>query len=114
MGCAQMVSPRASLNPTTAQVSFVSATLAAHAFWRATPDPSWPQLTNCFKDESSMQRETLGTLQTSVALSDTLMNREKEMIEAALQEIRGRSVGGGGEARHSAYHAEVEDQKAAD
>jgi hypothetical protein len=49
MGSAQMMSPRASLDKTTAQRSLVPATLAAHAFWRATPDLCSPQLTNCFK-----------------------------------------------------------------
>jgi hypothetical protein len=41
MGYAQMMSPRASLDPTTAQLSLVPAMLAAHAFWRATPDLWW-------------------------------------------------------------------------
>ena len=49
-------------------------------------------------DESSMRCETVGTLQTSVALIDTLMNTEKEMIEAALQKSRGRVSGPSGAA----------------
>ena len=44
-------------------------------------------------DESSMQRETLRTLQRTVALTEALINREKEMIEAALVESRGRVSG---------------------
>ena len=54
MGYAQMMSPRASLDKTTAQRSLVPATLAAHAFWRATPDLWWPQLTNCFKSVAAI------------------------------------------------------------
>ena len=44
-------------------------------------------------DESSMQRETLSTLQRTAALTEALINREKEMIEAALVESRGRVSG---------------------
>jgi putative oxidoreductase len=32
----------------------VPATLAAHAFWRVTPDFWWPQLTNCFKNVAAI------------------------------------------------------------
>jgi formate hydrogenlyase transcriptional activator len=49
-------------------------------------------------DESCMQRETLGTLQTPAALTETLMTREKEMIEAALEESQGRVSGPSGAA----------------
>jgi formate hydrogenlyase transcriptional activator len=49
-------------------------------------------------DESSMPRETLGMLPTSVALTDALMSTEKEMIEAALEESRGRVSGPSGAA----------------
>jgi formate hydrogenlyase transcriptional activator len=68
-------------------------------------------------DESSMHREALGTLQASVALTEALMNREKEMIEAALEETggpRGRSVGVGHKAQDSALHSGVKDQKPTD
>jgi formate hydrogenlyase transcriptional activator len=44
-------------------------------------------------DESCIHRETLETLQTSTRLGEALMNTEKEMIEAALEETGGR-VGG--------------------
>src|SRR5205085_2905037 len=44
-------------------------------------------------DESGMHRETIGALQAPVALTEALMNREKEMIEAALEESRGRVFG---------------------
>jgi formate hydrogenlyase transcriptional activator len=44
-------------------------------------------------DESCMHRETLEPLQTSTCLGEALMNTEKEMIEAALEETGGR-VGG--------------------
>jgi formate hydrogenlyase transcriptional activator len=49
-------------------------------------------------DESSGHRETLETLQTSTPLSEALMTREKEMIEAALEESRGRVSGPSGAA----------------
>jgi formate hydrogenlyase transcriptional activator len=49
-------------------------------------------------DESCMQRETLGTLQTSTPLSEALTNTEKEMIEAALEETGGRVSGPSGAA----------------
>jgi formate hydrogenlyase transcriptional activator len=49
-------------------------------------------------DESSMPRETLGTLPTSVALTDALMSTEKQMIEAALEETQGRIFGPSGAA----------------
>jgi formate hydrogenlyase transcriptional activator len=49
-------------------------------------------------DESSIRSETLGTLQTSDALTDALMTREKEMIEAALEDSRGRVSGPSGAA----------------
>jgi formate hydrogenlyase transcriptional activator len=49
-------------------------------------------------DESSMPRETLATLPKSVALTDALMSTEKEMIEAALEESRGRVSGPSGAA----------------
>jgi hypothetical protein len=53
-GSAQMMSPRASLDKTTAQRSLMPATLAANASWRATPDLWWPQLTNCFKSVAAI------------------------------------------------------------
>jgi formate hydrogenlyase transcriptional activator len=49
-------------------------------------------------DESSMHHETLETLQTSTLLSEALMNTEKEMIEAALEETGGRVSGPSGAA----------------
>jgi len=49
-------------------------------------------------DESSLHSEILGTLQTSVALTDALMTREKEMIEAALEDSHGRVSGPSGAA----------------
>jgi formate hydrogenlyase transcriptional activator len=49
-------------------------------------------------DESSMPRETLGMLPTSVALSDALMSTEKAMIEATLEETSGRVSGPSGAA----------------
>jgi transcriptional regulator with GAF, ATPase, and Fis domain len=48
--------------------------------------------------QSSMQRETLGTLQTPAALTEALMTREKEMIEGALEGSRGRVSGPSGAA----------------
>jgi formate hydrogenlyase transcriptional activator len=44
-------------------------------------------------DESCMQRETLGTIQRSTPLNEALTNTEKAMIEAALDETRGRVSG---------------------
>jgi formate hydrogenlyase transcriptional activator len=44
-------------------------------------------------DESSMHRQRLGTLQTPAALAEALITTEKEMIEAALEECRGRVSG---------------------
>ena len=49
-------------------------------------------------DESCMQREPLETLQTSTRLGEALMNTEKEMIEAALEETGGRVSGPSGAA----------------
>jgi formate hydrogenlyase transcriptional activator len=49
-------------------------------------------------DESSMHHETLETLPTSVALTDALMNREKEIIQDALEETGGRVSGPSGAA----------------
>jgi formate hydrogenlyase transcriptional activator len=49
-------------------------------------------------NESSMHRETLETLQRSTRLSEALMNTEKEMIEAALDETGGRVSGPSGAA----------------
>jgi len=49
-------------------------------------------------DESSVHHETLETLQTSTPLSKTLMNTEREMIEAALEETGGRVSGPSGAA----------------
>jgi formate hydrogenlyase transcriptional activator len=49
-------------------------------------------------NESTMYHETPGMRQTAVALSEALMNREKEMIEAALEESRGRVSGPAGAA----------------
>ena len=43
--------------------------------------------------ETSMHRETFKTLQRSNRLGEALMNTEKEMIEAALEECRGRVSG---------------------
>jgi formate hydrogenlyase transcriptional activator len=44
-------------------------------------------------DESRMRSETTAMLQRPVGLGDTLMNREKQMIEAALEASRGRVSG---------------------
>ena len=44
-------------------------------------------------DESWIHREPSGASETAVALTDALVNREKEMIEAALEESRGRIFG---------------------
>jgi Sigma-54 interaction domain/Bacterial regulatory protein, Fis family len=49
-------------------------------------------------DESSMHHETLETLQTPTPLSEALTNREKAMIEAALEETGGRVSGPSGAA----------------
>jgi formate hydrogenlyase transcriptional activator len=49
-------------------------------------------------DESCMHHETLETLQRSTPLSEALTNREKEMIEAALEETGGRVFGPSGAA----------------
>jgi formate hydrogenlyase transcriptional activator len=49
-------------------------------------------------DESSLHRETLRPLQTPVALTEALVSTEKEMIEAALEESRGRVSGPSGAA----------------
>ena len=49
-------------------------------------------------DESSMPRENFETLPTSVPLADALMRTQKEMIEAALVESRGRVSGPSGAA----------------
>jgi formate hydrogenlyase transcriptional activator len=49
-------------------------------------------------DESRMHREMVGGLQTPVALTEALMNKEKEMIEAALEESGGRVSGPSGAA----------------
>jgi formate hydrogenlyase transcriptional activator len=49
-------------------------------------------------DETSLHRETLETLQSSTPLSQALMNTEKEMIEAALEETGGRVSGPSGAA----------------
>jgi formate hydrogenlyase transcriptional activator len=49
-------------------------------------------------DETSMHHETLETLQTPTPLSEALMNTEKEMIEAALEETGGRVSGPSGAA----------------
>ena len=48
--------------------------------------------------ESSMHGETFETLQPSTALTEALMNTEKEMIEAALEECSGRVSGPSGAA----------------
>ena len=78
MGYAQMVSPRASLDKTTAQRSLVPATLAAHAFWRATPDLWWPQLTNCFKSVAA-----IGSLRLIAAYCSTSRELAHEIGRAA-------------------------------
>jgi transcriptional regulator with GAF, ATPase, and Fis domain len=44
-------------------------------------------------NESTMHRQTFETPQASTALSEALINTEKEMIEAALEECRGRVSG---------------------
>ena len=49
-------------------------------------------------DEGSMHHQTAGAVQTSVALEEALMNREKAMIEAALEESGGRVSGPSGAA----------------
>jgi transcriptional regulator with GAF, ATPase, and Fis domain len=49
-------------------------------------------------DESRIRRKRLGLLPTSVAFTDALMSTEKEMIEAALEESRGRVAGPSGAA----------------
>ena len=49
-------------------------------------------------NESSMHPQTFETLQPSTALSEALMNTEKEIIEAALEECRGRVSGPSGAA----------------
>ena len=49
-------------------------------------------------NETSMQRETFETLQPAAALTEALLNTEKEMIEAALEECRGRVSGSSGAA----------------
>jgi formate hydrogenlyase transcriptional activator len=49
-------------------------------------------------DESSTHRDMLGTLQTPAALTEALMTKEKEMIEAALEKSRGRVSGPSGAA----------------
>jgi formate hydrogenlyase transcriptional activator len=49
-------------------------------------------------DESSVRGETAGSLQIPAALTEALMNREKEIIEAALEESRGRVSGPSGAA----------------
>jgi formate hydrogenlyase transcriptional activator len=49
-------------------------------------------------DECSLQHETLAPLQTPTALSEALTNREKEMIQAALEETGGRVSGPSGAA----------------
>jgi len=49
-------------------------------------------------DETSMHCETVRTLQRSTRLSEALTNTEKAMIEAALQETRGRTSGPSGAA----------------
>jgi formate hydrogenlyase transcriptional activator len=49
-------------------------------------------------NESSMHREILETLQRSTRLSEALTNTEKEMIEAALDETKGRVSGPSGAA----------------
>jgi formate hydrogenlyase transcriptional activator len=54
--------------------------------------------TTLYIDESSGHRETLETLQTSTPLSEALLTREKGMIEAALEESRGRVSGPSGAA----------------
>jgi transcriptional regulator with GAF, ATPase, and Fis domain len=48
--------------------------------------------------ESSMQRETFETFRASAALDKTLIDTEKEMIKAALEECRGRVSGPSGAA----------------
>jgi formate hydrogenlyase transcriptional activator len=49
-------------------------------------------------DESSIHSEIPATPQTFVALTDALMTREKQMIEAALEDSRGRVSGPSGAA----------------
>jgi formate hydrogenlyase transcriptional activator len=49
-------------------------------------------------NENGMHRERLETLQRSTRLGEALMNTEKEMIEAALEETGGRVSGPSGAA----------------
>jgi formate hydrogenlyase transcriptional activator len=49
-------------------------------------------------DESWMQREAPGVCETPVALTEALVSREKQMIQAALEESRGRIFGPSGAA----------------
>ena len=49
-------------------------------------------------DPTSMNRETLPTLQGSTSLSQALTNTEQEIIEAALEETGGRVAGPSGAA----------------
>jgi formate hydrogenlyase transcriptional activator len=49
-------------------------------------------------DESWVQREAPGVSETPIALTEALISREKQMIEAALEESRGRIFGPSGAA----------------
>jgi formate hydrogenlyase transcriptional activator len=49
-------------------------------------------------DESWMQREAPGVCETPGALTEALISREKQMIQAALEESRGRIFGPSGAA----------------
>lgn len=49
-------------------------------------------------DETWLQPETRGTSKRPVPLAATLVNQEREMIEAALEESRGRISGPSGAA----------------
>jgi formate hydrogenlyase transcriptional activator len=49
-------------------------------------------------DRSWLEREAFGTSETPVALTEALVTREKEMIESALEESRGRIFGSSGAA----------------
>ena len=62
-------------------------------------------------DETWLKRVTPPVPSSTVALNDALLNQEKEMIEAALTESRGRISGAGGAASKLRIPARTLDSK---